>query len=284
MGINSALASNGDSLVRLRRTFENWRVPVSVLEELTERNIAVTFAKDAMVFSEGSTPDLLGCVLSGYVRVYCAVGDGNRTLMRIAGPGELLGYSDFLDQKGRRARLFEAQCLTKCNISLISRDHIARSLRTLDPDTLVDLFESLNTFWSLTTRWFAVLLGLPFQQRIEMVFSDLAQRMGVSDARGVMLLPEICHEELAEMIGCSRPMVTRLVHEMEESGKLLRRGKQYVLLGDWDFGADIYEVGRTRSAARSANGAYGRSLRTAPVPTSSPSVHQQPLFMKSAAK
>src|ERR1022692_1609494 len=165
MTTRSAFSLANEPLLRLRGNFESWGVPSFILEDLTERNIPVTFAKDAMVFAEGSTADLFGCVLSGYVKVYCAVGDGNRTLMRIAGPGDLLGYADYFDKKGRRARLFEAQSLSKCNIALFSRDHVARMLHTLDPSALIDLIESLNTFWSLTTRWFALLVGLPFLSR-----------------------------------------------------------------------------------------------------------------------
>ena len=245
MTTRSAFSLANEPLLRLRGNFESWGVPSFILEDLTERNIPVTFAKDAMVFAEGSTADLFGCVLSGYVKVYCAVGDGNRTLMRIAGPGDLLGYADYFDKKGRRARLFEAQSLSKCNIALFSRDHVARMLHTLDPSALIDLIESLNTFWSLTTRWFALLVGLPFLQRLEMVFTDLAERMGVRDTRGVVLLPEICHEDLAEMIGCSRPMISRLVRDMEEGGRLARRGKQYILLNSWNLDATTSGGGPT---------------------------------------
>ena len=53
-------------------------------------------------------------ILSGYVKVYCPVGDGNPTLVRLAGPGEIIGYSDYLDEKGRNARLFEVQVASKC--------------------------------------------------------------------------------------------------------------------------------------------------------------------------
>jgi CRP-like cAMP-binding protein len=234
MNANSAHFSATDSLARLRKTFERWRIPAVFLDGLTDRKIAVSFPKDATIFARGSTPESIGCVLSGYVRVYCPVGDGNRTLMRIVCPGELLGYSDFIDNRGRRARRFESQSLTKCNVALLSRAHIVRTLRTLHPDTLVDLIESLNTYLSETTHWFALLLGLPLQQRIEMVFDDLGMRAGVRDARGVFLLPEICQEDLAQMIGCSRPAVTRLVRDLEKSGRLARRGKQYILLSDWD--------------------------------------------------
>jgi hypothetical protein len=66
----------------------------------------------------------------------------------------------------------------------------------------------------------------------------LAKRAGVRDAEGIILIPEVFHEDLAEMIGCSRPMVSRLIAQMVESGLLARRGKQYVLLKRWDFGDD----------------------------------------------
>jgi CRP-like cAMP-binding protein len=47
--------------------------------------------------------------------------------------------------------------------------------------------------------------------------SDLANRAGVRDSEGIVLIPEIGHEDLAEMIGCSRPMVSRLIAQMVES-------------------------------------------------------------------
>ena len=95
---------------------------------------------------------------------------------------------------------------------------------------------ALNTFWSENLRFFTTLLNLPFWDRLTIVLSDLAKRAGVRDAEGIILIPEIFHEDLAEMIGCSRPMVSRLIAEMIESGLLARRGKQYVLLKKWNFG------------------------------------------------
>jgi Crp-like helix-turn-helix domain len=70
---------------------------------------------------------------------------------------------------------------------------------------------------------------------LTIAFSDLAKRAGVKDSEGIVLIPEVGHEDLAEMIGCSRPMVSRLIAQMVESGLLARRGKQYVLLKKWNF-------------------------------------------------
>jgi len=223
-----------EALSMLRMTLGRF-LHQEMVEELIERHIAVTFEKGAMAFCEGNADGMLACVLSGYVNVYCAVGDGNRTLVRLAGPGEVIGYADYIDEKGRYARMFEAQIASKCTLALFSRDHIVRLLSTLPPDALISVISSLNTFWSENLRYFATLLNLPFWNRLTLVMSDLAKRAGVKDSEGIILIPEIGHEGLSEMIGCSRPMVTRLIAEMVQSGSLARRGKQYVLLKKWDF-------------------------------------------------
>jgi CRP/FNR family cyclic AMP-dependent transcriptional regulator len=178
---------------------------------------------------------MLACILSGYVNVYCPVGDGDRTLVRMAGPGEIIGYPDYVDEKGRHARLFEAQAASKCTLALFSCEHVARLLAGLPADALISILAALNTFWSENLRFFTILLSLPYWDRLTMMLSDLAMRAGARDSKGIILIPEIGHEDLAEMIGCSRPLVSRLIAEMIESGLLTRRGKQYILLKNWDF-------------------------------------------------
>jgi CRP/FNR family cyclic AMP-dependent transcriptional regulator len=219
----------------LRTSLGRLNLSVDLVDELIDRHIAVSFEKGALAFCEGNTDGMLACILSGYVYIYCPVGDGNRTLVRMAGPGEIIGYPDYIDEKGRHARMFEAQVASKCTMALFSRDHITRLLAGLPPDALVSIIGMLNTFWSENLRRFTILLNLPFWDRLTMVMSDLAKRAGVRDSEGIMLIPEIGHEDLAEMIGCSRPMVSRLIAIMAESGVLARRGKQYVLLKKWDF-------------------------------------------------
>src|SRR5271170_7498977 len=220
----------------LRSGLGRLNLPVDLVDELIERHIAVAFENGALAFCEGNTDGMLACILSGYVNVYCPVGDGNRTLVRMAGPGEIIGYPDYVDEKGRNARMFEAQVASKCTLALFSRDHIARLLVGLQAEDLISILGALNTFWSENLWFFTTLLNLPFWDRLTIVLSDLAKRAGVQDSEGIILIPEIGHEDLAEMIGCSRPMVSRLIAQMVESGLLARRGKQYVLLKKWDFG------------------------------------------------
>jgi CRP/FNR family transcriptional regulator, cyclic AMP receptor protein len=217
-----------------RTSLSHLNLPLDLVDELIERHIPVAFEKGDLALGEGNTDGMLACILSGYVNVCCSLGDGNRTLVRMAGPGEVIGYPDYIDEKGRQARLFEAQVASKCTLALFSRDHVAGLLAGLPPDALISILTYLNTFWSENLRRFTIMLSLPFWDRLMIVMSDLAKRAGVRDSDGIILIPEIGHQELSEMIGCSRPLVTRMVAEMVKSGLLARRNKQYVLLKRWD--------------------------------------------------
>jgi CRP/FNR family transcriptional regulator, cyclic AMP receptor protein len=214
----------------VRSNLSGLNLPPELIDEIIARQITVSFEKGAMLFGEGTTDGMLACVLTGYVSVYCPVGDGDRTLYRLAGPGEIIGYPDYVDRSGRRARMFEAMAASKCTVGLFSRDQVIRLFSTLAPDHLVTILTSLNTFWSENLRYFATLLSLPLSERLTIVLDDLAARAGVHDAEGVILIPELGHDDLAEMIGCSRPMVSRMIADMIRRKKIAKRDKQYVLL------------------------------------------------------
>jgi CRP/FNR family cyclic AMP-dependent transcriptional regulator len=229
---NGAVCDEG--YARLRGNFSHWRVPNAIIEDLVDHRSAVSYPRGAMIFLEGSPGDLFGCVLAGYVKVYCNTANGARVLARLSGPGDIIGYADAEDCKGRRSKIFETQALTKCSIALFTRERAVRLLRSLEPDQTIELYQTLNSFWSLTLHWWTSFLGLPFQQRLELVLSDLGRRVGVHDNRGTLIIPELSQADLAEMIASSRPLVSRLLNEMEERGLVQRRGKQYLLLKGWD--------------------------------------------------
>jgi CRP-like cAMP-binding protein len=84
---------------------------------------SLTHARDSIIFERGSTADSFFYVIAGFVKIYCRGSEGTRILMNLAGPGDLIGYADFVDcQQARRARVFEARALTETSLALISRD------------------------------------------------------------------------------------------------------------------------------------------------------------------
>jgi CRP-like cAMP-binding protein len=239
------------------------------IEELLEQHTRVSYPKGAPIFLQGAPADVVFYVIGGLVKVYCPKGDGNRVLLQLAGPGDILGHIDLLEAGRRRTQIFEAQAFTRCTLALFTREHLRKSAEMLERDSLMRGIELVNTAWAAVAQWYAVFLGLSFRERLQAVFRELANRFGVKDKRGILLLPELSHTDLAEMIQSSRPMVSRLIGEMVSDGILGRRGRQYIvtdsLLPDGDVSQkEVNSAGlfATRARLQSPN------LRVAQISTS----------------
>jgi CRP/FNR family transcriptional regulator, cyclic AMP receptor protein len=226
--MNAQPTSPGQS--RLLELLEQWGLPKEAIAGLVGRHTLVRYPKRSPLFLQGSPADVGFAVFNGLVKVYCPGADGNRVLVHLAGPGDLIGYADFVDSNGQRSQMFEAHALTSCSVALFTRQHVLKMLRGLDPGMLLRLLESLNSFWSAAVHRYAVYLSMSLRERLQLVLTDLGARFGVQDARGVMLTPELAQEELAEMIGSSRPMVSKLLSEMAERSMIACQGRRYILL------------------------------------------------------
>jgi CRP/FNR family cyclic AMP-dependent transcriptional regulator len=221
---------NTPGQTRLLESLEQWGLPKDVIAGLVGRHTLVRYPKRSPLFLQGSPADVSFAVFSGLVKVYCPGADGNRILVHLAGPGDLIGYADFLDSNRQHSQMFEAHALTSCSVALFTRQQVLKMLRGLDQGVLLKLLESLNGFWSAALHRYALFLSMSLRERLQLVLSELGARFGVSDARGVLLTPELAQEELAEMIGSSRPMVSKLLSEMAERSMVACQGRRYILL------------------------------------------------------
>ena len=204
-------------------------LPTSLADELSKRHTSVRYVGGSTLILQGSPADVVLWIISGVVKVYCLVRDGNRVLVKFAGPGDVLGYPALVVPEGGALQSFEAQALTKCTVAMFSRDTIIRMIEKLDQPTLIRLTDHFNQSWSLVVHRLVTFLGSSFRQRLELTFKDLASRFGVEDARGFLLTLKLSHMDLAEMIGSSRPMATVLIGEMVADRSLYRQGHQYLV-------------------------------------------------------
>ena len=186
---------------RLAEQLARWELPQELVAELLDHHALVTYAKGEPLFLQGSTADVAFWILSGLVKIYCPNPDGSRVLVGLMGPGDVTGFTDYLEPNGRRAQAFEAQPLTKASVALFTRDYVIRALQKLSAAKLVSVFEQFNTSWSSLACAYAQFLGMSFRERLQTVFADLAARFAVRDSRGMLLTVELSHDDLAEMIG-----------------------------------------------------------------------------------
>ena len=205
-------------------------IPTGFIEDLVSRHNVVAYERGSRLFLRGAPADLLFWIFSGLTKVYFPRPDGSRVLVHLAGPSDLIGNVNHIDAKGRRVQSFEVEALTRCTAALFTREHVVKSLQLLDQASLIQVLEGLNTAWSASAQRFAVFFGMTFRERLEFTLRELGAKFGVRDSRGAVLTPELTQTDLAEMIGCSRPMISRLIADMKEDGLVLNEYRRFVLL------------------------------------------------------
>jgi CRP-like cAMP-binding protein len=232
---------------RLLEEFGRWQLPEEFITELMDHSHCLPYASGMPVFLRGESADLIFWVLAGLVRIAYPKADGTRVLVQLAGPGDVIGFADAIAPSGRRIYAFEGEAVTKAYIALVAREQVISALRRLPPTKLVPLLELLNSSWSSVNSLQVRFLGLSFHERLNLVFEELGKRFGVRDSRGILITTRLSHEDLAEMIASSRPMVSRLIAEMVHQGVIARQGKHYVLLNKPAVEADANNGAGSRS-------------------------------------
>jgi CRP/FNR family cyclic AMP-dependent transcriptional regulator len=200
-----------------------------LMKGLFPNNMMLDYPRRGVIFRQGSPADVIYWLGKGIVELCRPSTDRNLPLLRMAGPGEIIGYFDCFDKNGKLVHAFEARARTHCQVILVTRQNINSVLQTLERTKLIELLWHLNSVWSAEALRWNVLTTSDCRQRLKLVVADLADRFGARDARGTLLILEVSHQDLASLIGCSRAMASRLIAEMIETGGLVREGGHYIV-------------------------------------------------------
>jgi CRP/FNR family cyclic AMP-dependent transcriptional regulator len=221
------------AITKVRRNMAALGLPERLADELLEHHSELTYAKGSIIFHRGAPAELLFWVYRGFVDIILP-GDtgGDQVITRLVGPGEIFGYNDYVDDEGRRVLAFEAQARTNCQLGMVTRERVFQLLRSCEKEDLLNLLVNLNSVLSQRIRESIEFVGMNYRQRLEAVLKDFASRFGIEDADGVTLIPEFAQEDFTKIIGCSRPMVNRMLAEMSLEGLIAHSGKRYTLLNN----------------------------------------------------
>jgi CRP/FNR family transcriptional regulator, cyclic AMP receptor protein len=231
----------GEGYQKLKNRLISRGLPESIIDELFEQPTLVNYGRGSFIFFQGGRTDLLFWVSSGLVDILCPGPDGEQIIASVLGPGEFFGFVESKDHKGQSAQAFQARARTNAQIGLVIRAQVFKVLAIQEPTLLVQILGEVVAAWSELTLRHAQFLGSNYAGRLETVLADLAAKFGVNESRGTLLIPAFGHSDFAEMIGCSRPMVSRLISEMISAGRLAQTGKHYIILDD--FAVNIQKQG-----------------------------------------
>jgi CRP/FNR family cyclic AMP-dependent transcriptional regulator len=189
-------------------------------EELIARARIQQYRPNVVILQEGDVGDTLYIILSGRVKVFGTGGDGREIVLDTHGPGECVGEMA-LDGGPRSASVMTLEptrCAVVSRASL--REHIARH-----PDFAFVLLAKLIRRVRRATASVKSLALQDVYGRVAHLLGDLAVER---DGRRV-IEERLTHRDIAERVGSSRAMVSRLLGDLAKGGYIEVHGRQIEL-------------------------------------------------------
>lgn len=178
------------------------------LRLLAARGMARSWRKGVVLIDEGSVGDNLYLILSGSLRAYSCDARGREITYGVYGPGEYVGEMS-LDGGPRSASVITEEA---CRLVMVTR----ASLLTHISEHPEFAFELLT---KVIRRARAATLSTK-QLALNDVYGRLKSLVDESTGDGRHL--ELTHQAIAQRLGCSREMVSKLVKDLELGGYLRR--------------------------------------------------------------
>jgi CRP/FNR family cyclic AMP-dependent transcriptional regulator len=179
------------------------------------------FGPHTVLFSEGDPSDALYVLLSGRVKVFGADEDGREVIFNIHGPGEWFGEVA-LDGGPRSASVMT---LESCRVVVIPGAE-ARALLVEHPQFPAQLVKKLGALLRHSTRSVKSLALQDVYGRLR----DTLRSMTGSESGIGQIEPKPTQQELAERVGSSREMVSRIFATLVRGGYVESAGSRLVVL------------------------------------------------------
>jgi CRP/FNR family cyclic AMP-dependent transcriptional regulator len=193
----------------------------ATLREIAAAGVVRSFPKHAVLINEGDAGDALYIVLSGRLKVFASNESGKEVVIDFQGPGDYVGEMS-LDGSPRSASVMTVEPTT---CAIVNRAQF-REFVLAHPDFALHLIEKLIHRVRVATENVKSLALSDVYGRLVRLLTTLARDV---DGRRVVT-ERLTQQEIAERIGASRDMISRLLKDLVGGGYVAIDDRRIVLL------------------------------------------------------
>jgi CRP/FNR family cyclic AMP-dependent transcriptional regulator len=187
------------------------------LEAMSQLASIKTYAKNTIIISEGDFSDSLYGVLSGKVKVYLSDDDGKEIIINILAKGDYFGELALIDDAPRSASVMTTE---ETRLIAISKQAFEECL-TSKPSIALRVIKGLSARLRNLTENVKSLALMDVYGRVARTLLDLAEE---EDGKQV-IHQRLTQRDIANMVGASREMVSRILKDLSIGGYITIRNK-----------------------------------------------------------
>ncbi len=191
------------------------------LFELNSVAIKRVFPKNSLLINEGDKTDSLYIISSGKVKAIITDENGKEVILSIFGPGEYFGELAFIDGEHRSASIITRETT---EVLIISREGI-RDILSTNPNLAFNLLIGVVKRLREANKQIESLALMDVYGRVARLLVHLAEPYGNKQR----IEDKLTHQEIANMTGSSREMVSRIFKDLIYGGYISVKNKQITI-------------------------------------------------------
>lgn len=192
------------------------------LQALARRGSIRSYRKNCVIINEGDVGESLFVLLQGKVKVYSSDSEGREITYNVVEQGDYFAEM-WLDGGPRSASVMT---LEPCTCSIVSREALRAHLAD-EPDFALDLIAQVIRRARAATETARNMALLDVYGRVVVM---LENQHGPAAPDAPVALTQITHQHIANRVGASREMVSRLLKDLEKGGYIELGVKRITLL------------------------------------------------------
>ena len=187
----------------------------------------VSYHKNEMIFDEGMRCHSVFAICEGNAKLVTSSKEGRVLLLRVAGPGEMLGLAEAVLNTRYES---SAIALESSILAVIPRETFIRFISSY-PEACLRLTVALSEQYRFAQKEEKFLgFGEPSTVRLAHLLLTWAAERGALTEEGVHIPLHMSHSDLAQAIGATRETVTRILGNLSHDGLIARRADGIVIL------------------------------------------------------
>jgi CRP-like cAMP-binding protein len=184
------------------------------LDHLERQRSFHFFKRGQHIFTAGTSATALYVIRSGRVKVYCTWHDGEEQVLRLLGPGEILGCRPLFAGEPYNA---SAEAVVDSEICVIPSAAVHDLVRT-DTGLVLRLLGKLAKELRVSEGLMMGLLHRPVRQRVaRLLLTLLADNQGAVDP-ATIVSRELMRKDMARMVGTTPETFSRVLRTFAQAG------------------------------------------------------------------
>ncbi len=196
-----------------------------VLKSFSAISHQTTYPADATLFVEGQNPRGVFLLCSGKVKLSTSSRDGKVLILKMAGPGEMLGLSAVIS--GTEYEL-TAETAMPCQVNFVPREPLLDLLQKHGEAGLRSAQALSREFQSAYRDIHDLILARSSAGKLAKLLLSWTP-MSANNTKEIRVRSGLTHEEMAQMIGASRETVTRLLSDLRKKQLIRLEGSTLVI-------------------------------------------------------